>query len=413
MKICQFFKKLFGCKLDYNPKGTYNVSENKLFGRDKNNINKIPDNEFICPNCNFETVPEILGIKPYTGNLAIFCKYHDEIINISPTEYIDKLIKIDHGNPDNKREERKQMEAETAKIADDQNNRIRCLECLKSKGNGKGNENFFCIECKSPVCKGCYETHKGKHSNQKNYFERFDKKKNPDPFIQCSECKKSKKNEEGTENYFCIKCELPVCKICYETHLRKHDDCLIPFGEKKYRCKIHLINIAKNYCIDCEEAICDKDMGNHPGHRIKNFESLQSELNDHRKKIIKKMKGLENLPSALKLYYLADKYGDDETKTKIKNSIEKETNKKIEYFIEEENLDDNYVDLALYYLEKNGYKKEEKNEDKKEEKKEEKKEDNKKDKKKDKNDEKKKDKKDEKKKDKKDEKKKKKQKNTE
>ena len=340
MKIWNFFKKLFGCKLDYIPKGTYNVSENKLFERDKDNINKIPDNEFICPICNFETVPEILGIKPYTGNLAIFCKNHDGVINISPTEYIDKLIEKN----------------------DDQNNRIRCLECLKSKENGKGTKNYYCIECELSLCEECYV--KNKHN--------------------------------------------------------KHNDYLILNIEKKYRCKFHIKNIAKNYCIDCEEPICDDDKYYHPGHRIKDFESLQSKLNDHRKKIIKKMKELENLPSALKLYNLADKYGDDETKTKIKNSIEKETNKKIENFIEEVkevNLDDNYVDLALYYLEKNGYKKEEKNEDKKEEKKE----DNKKDKKKDKNeekkknkkDEKKKDKKEEKKKDKKDEKKKKKQKNKE
>ena len=272
MKIWNFFKKLFGCKLDYIPKGTYNVSENKLFGRDEDNINKIPDNEFICPNCNFETVPEILGIKPYTGNLAIFCKNHDEVINISPTKYIDKLIEID------------------------QNNRIRCLECYKSRGNGKGNENFFCIECKLSICKGCYGTHK--HSKERNYLIPFDKEKNQNNFIQCLECKEKLKNEKEIKNYyFCIKCKLPVCKRCSGTHKRKHNDFLRPFGEKKYRCKIHLKNIAKYYCIDCEEAICDKDMDNHPGHRIRDFESLQSELNDHRKKIIKKMKGLENLPS--------------------------------------------------------------------------------------------------------------------
>ena len=322
MQIWNFFKKLFGCKWDYVPKGTYNVSENKLFERDEDNINKIPDNEFICPICNFETVPEILGIKPYTGNLAIFCKNHDGVINISPTEYLNKLIK------------------------NEKNNKIRCLECEKSKENGKGIKNYYCIECELSLCEECYV--KNKHNKHNNY--------------------------------------------------------IIPFSEKKYRCKFHIKNIAKNYCIDCEEPICDDDKYYHPGHRIKDFESLQSKLNDHRKKIIKKMKELENLPSALKLYNLADKYGDDETKTKIKNSIEKETNKKIEYFIEEENLDDNYVDLALYYLEKNEYKKEEKNEDKKEEKKEEKKEDNKKDKKKDKNDEKKKEKKEDKKEEKKEEK---------
>lgn len=201
--------------------------------------------------------------------------------------------------------------------------------------------------------------------------------------IRCEECGKRKENESVKSKSYCIDCKKRLCEECSININKTHyNHKKIPILELKYRCKSHPEKKAEKYCLVCEEPICDEDI-NHSEHRKVDTKSLQSKANDYRRKCEEKMQKLENLLDklkeikksrklldALRLYKLAKKYENEEAKKIIKNSIEKETKMKIENIIEgeiDENYD-NYVDLAVYYVEKEEQKKKEEQREKEEQK---------------------------------------------
>ena len=273
MGVCQSIKDLLCCKWNIVPKKKAEVKESRLFGREKDEIEKIPKDDFICLNMNCNMIPEILEIHSYTGKLTMNCKNKNKITKISSTKYIDKLIKHDPNN-------------------------------VK--------------RCNAPGC-------------------------------QKRNCKD-----------YCTKCKIPLCKDCSVYHYN-HEKYKIPIGELKYRCKNHPENYARKYCSVCEDYICDKDE-NHSYHKVKDVLDLQLDVNEYREKSIKKLKELQNLLDVLRLYNLAKKNGNEEAKKKIESSIEKETKRKLENIIGGKKIDDNYdnyVDLAVYYVEKEEQKKKE------------------------------------------------------
>lgn len=132
---------------------------------------------------------------------------------------------------------------------------------------------------------------------------------------------------------FCIKCKLPICEKCCVYFHMEHEDYLIPINEKNYTCGKHPKEKTEKYCIDCEEIICKSDE-NHSEHATFNTNIYQKEIERYKKIIEEKNKKLFNM---LKFYRLVILYGDDETKKKIIESIEKE-NKRNKFD----------VDLVLY-----------------------------------------------------------------
>ena len=132
-----------------------------------------------------------------------------------------------------------------------------------------------------------------------------------------------------------------ICVECAANKDMEHqiNNNFIPINEKKNLCKKHQKK-AEKYCQDCEEIICDDDEEYHSEHNIIDTEDMQKEANKYRVKIADK---IVNLLHLLKLYELVNKYGNKDAKKKFEEIINKENKR-----------NDNDVDLAIYYLDKQG-----------------------------------------------------------
>jgi len=160
---------------------------------------------------------------------------------------------------------------------------------------------------------------------------------------QCWVCEPEPNRKEKGENMiqYCTICRKTICVECAENKDLEHkiNNNFIPINEKKNLCKKHLKK-AEKYCKDCEEIICDDDEEYHSEHSVIDTEDMQKEANKYRVKIADK---IVNLLHLLKLYQLVNKYGNKDAKKNFEEIINKENKR-----------NDNDVDLAIYYLEKQG-----------------------------------------------------------
>ena len=100
MKIWKIIKNFITCKPKVKPIKISPVDEKELTKREKGNeIDKIPEDEFLCPLC--DMIPEILEVNLDTGKLTMNCKNHGKITRFA-TKYIDELLNSQYTYLENK-----------------------------------------------------------------------------------------------------------------------------------------------------------------------------------------------------------------------------------------------------------------------------------------------------------------------
>ena len=158
---------------------------------------------------------------------------------------------------------------------------------------------------------------------------------------KCRYCNRKSKRSTIDKMKYCTICRQNICVECAANIDMEHqiNNNFVPINEKKNLCKKNQKK-AEKYCQDCEEIICDDDEEYHSEHSVIDTEDMQKEANKYRVKIADK---IVNLLHLLKLYELVNKYGNKDAKKNFEEIINKEKKR-----------NDNDVDLAIYYLDKQG-----------------------------------------------------------
>ena len=183
----------------------------------KINLNNIPDDQFLCPNC--DEIPEILNIHTDNGHLELKCKNHG-IIDITIQDYYEKI-----------------NESNFTYI------KTKCFNCGKFQ-NSKKDMFEYCFYCNADLCENCI-----------NKFNLEKIEHNSDHLLSC-----------------------------------------IPVTEKRCICLKHDNSRFTNYCLDCNENICEKEIKkNHFGHKLINFSIFSSDIIKYKKIINEKNQILSDI----------------------------------------------------------------------------------------------------------------------
>ena len=120
---------------------------------------------------------------------------------------------------------------------------------------------------------------------------------------KCYICKISQKD---IEIYYCYECQQDLCENCKNDfrsedviklkHKSSHLDTCIKVKEKYNRCLKHFSEEITEYCVDCEENICEKEKSNrHEDHNIIKIKDYLEEAKKYCKIIAEKNKYLEQM----------------------------------------------------------------------------------------------------------------------
>ena len=118
---------------------------------------------------------------------------------------------------------------------------------------------------------------------------------------KCSICQNSQKDKEI---YYCYECKQDLCETCKndfsneEVEQLKHNatHTCIEAKEKFNRCLKHYNEEITEYCVDCEENICEKERSSrHEDHNIIKIKDYLEEAKEYCKIIAAKNKYLEQL----------------------------------------------------------------------------------------------------------------------
>ena len=102
--------------------------------------------------------------------------------------------------------------------------------------------------------------------------------------IKCgnSKCGKNQKDVPA-DFYKCLKCTklngrtIYFCSLCNQTHAEDHKR--IKYDEKNYFCEEHF-NKLTNYCLQCNEDLCEDCEKGHKSHKIIKYDSITLNIND-------------------------------------------------------------------------------------------------------------------------------------
>ena len=100
---------------------------------------------------------------------------------------------------------------------------------------------------------------------------------------------------------YCCRCKVDFCEECANRfdfqeidHRRNHLDFCIPVNKKKHICLEHTNAEFLEFCIDCQENICEKEkIERHRGHKKVSF--LNNDIENYRRMIINKNKILSDI----------------------------------------------------------------------------------------------------------------------
>ena len=120
--------------------------------------------------------------------------------------------------------------------------------------------------------------------------------------LKCFNCGYSQDNKNSMLNYCCY-CKDYLCETCInlfdlknKEHKRDHLEVCIPVNEKYNKCLDHIKSDIKNFCFDCEENVCDKELTErHKGHNKIELTKMEAELNKYKEIIVQKNKTLSNI----------------------------------------------------------------------------------------------------------------------
>ena len=180
-----------GCKLTKQDKmNEVNEERKKIFQTEK-----IPSDEFLCPNENCKYIPEILSLQVDNKEIEFKCKRCGEKI-VKSEDYQSKL---------------------------EQNNYF-YTECIYCKSISKDNEDFFsyCYDCRKEFCTNeeCKRKHEAEHE-KKNGKEHENQKTKEKQFkiIKINEKKKKCLRHYDQEiNNYCFDCKANVCILDLKGH---------------------------------------------------------------------------------------------------------------------------------------------------------------------------------------------------
>ena len=117
---------------------------------------------------------------------------------------------------------------------------------------------------------------------------------------KCRHCNKVKGNIERKFQY-CCRCKVDSCEECVNRfdfqeidHRRNHLDFCIPVNKKNHVCLEHTYDEFLEFCIDCQENICQREkIERHRGH--KKVSILNNDIANYRRMIINKNKILSDI----------------------------------------------------------------------------------------------------------------------
>ena len=148
-----------------------------IIHKKKINFEEIPDDQFICPEC--DSVPELLNLHTDNGHIVLKCKIHGKF-DLNIEDYYERI-----------------------KNSNFNYFKTKCNECRKIQEN-KYNRFYYCYDCKNDYCECC-------HKNTHHYMIKVNEKNN-----KCL-------NHFGEEiTQFCFDCEENICSRERETNHRDH-----------------------------------------------------------------------------------------------------------------------------------------------------------------------------------------------
>ena len=88
---------------------------------------------------------------------------------------------------------------------------------------------------------------------------------------------------------YCYYCKVDFCEDCVNNfeqtnkdHHRNHLDVCIPVNEKKHKCLEHFNSEISNFCLDCQDNICEKELKTkHNGHKKISLIKLKNDINKY------------------------------------------------------------------------------------------------------------------------------------
>ena len=120
--------------------------------------------------------------------------------------------------------------------------------------------------------------------------------------IQCANCNRIQGTKDNMYKY-CYRCKKDLCPECVQNfnlsdldHRRDHLDHCIPVNEKNHKCLEHENSDVLDFCLDCNENVCDKEkVERHRGHNKKSLIGFSIDINKYEKIINEKNKILADI----------------------------------------------------------------------------------------------------------------------